>query len=801
MLFLSPGCYEVQAYPEDFSVDYQISGRKYVSLTPDELRSSIDFALEPGGHDLIINVTSGGSPVDGAQVGYRHEANEVYQQGITEANGQYTFYNVPAGTVNVWARDDASGRAFNGKDVDISASTTTVNLELVAESCITGKVIDENSGDMSSVWVNFYSELHNNGAGALTDATGNFTICTLPGGIHGDSPHAIGELEVEPGFASGYCQAADRKIFVQQGTTTNVGIIQLQRCAIVEGRMIGSHPDDLCGLELESDGSDFEADGEVIGDTYQLRLPEGIHRINLDAPGWVPYQVVAESAEVPPVTADDVTSGTPVSAPDMTVYSNHHPDSAQILGSIGSNGTGVDPSGEFVVGVFPAGVIDTITMQSLAGTQPVQEMLVSGFDSQFTLSPVPPGTWDVYWILNNRTEEGLESFTVRGLYEDVILDAGGASSEIPEFAYNAVGSPVVSGVVEDSNQNPILGARVLIINDVTGMLAGFAETDETGYWAVYNLLAGDYTFTAGHHGFDENTTATLQVENGTSFNVGTISLTPYDPPNEPTDVSGNISSNTNWTPAGSPYIVTGNVIVDSGVTLTIAPGVVVKFEQNARLTIYGTLVADGTPTEQIYFTSLKDDVGGDTNGDGDTSSPARNDWDWLDFTTDSLNSVLDNVVVRYGGSYNNGAVNIATDLITFENNLIEQNSHHGIRIDNVTATPNLSISDNTISNNGWSGIFVSNSSVTINNNIISNNGREGIDLNNSTATITNNTISGNDWDGIDVSNTTALTTIANNTISQNDGYGIVAVNSTLESGRRLPGQLDVQQQYADGQRT
>ena len=34
-----------------------------------------------------------------------------------------------------------------------------------------------------------------------------------------------------------------------------------------------------------------------------------------------------------------------------------------------------------------------------------------------------------------------------------------------------------------------------------------------------------------------------------------------------TDVSGNISSNTTWSLANSPYVVTGNILVASGVTL------------------------------------------------------------------------------------------------------------------------------------------------------------------------------------------------------------------------------------------
>jgi len=69
------------------------------------------------------------------------------------------------------------------------------------------------------------------------------------------------------------------------------------------------------------------------------------------------------------------------------------------------------------------------------------------------------------------------------------------------------------------------------------------------------------------------------------------------------NVSGVIVTNTTWTKANSPYILTGDVVVTQGVTLTIEPGVEVKGDDNTELKILGHLEAVGTAAEPVTFTS------------------------------------------------------------------------------------------------------------------------------------------------------------------------------------------------------
>ena len=72
-----------------------------------------------------------------------------------------------------------------------------------------------------------------------------------------------------------------------------------------------------------------------------------------------------------------------------------------------------------------------------------------------------------------------------------------------------------------------------------------------------------------------------------------------------TNVSGGIFTNTTWTKANSPYIATDTVVIFPGVTLTIEPGVIIRFNQNVRLEVLqqASLIAKGTTFDSITFTS------------------------------------------------------------------------------------------------------------------------------------------------------------------------------------------------------
>jgi len=69
-----------------------------------------------------------------------------------------------------------------------------------------------------------------------------------------------------------------------------------------------------------------------------------------------------------------------------------------------------------------------------------------------------------------------------------------------------------------------------------------------------------------------------------------------------TSVSGSISSNVVWEPAGNPYIVGAALTVSAPGVLTIQPGVEVQIAPGVLFNVAGTLLAAGTDTSPIRFT-------------------------------------------------------------------------------------------------------------------------------------------------------------------------------------------------------
>jgi hypothetical protein len=194
-----------------------------------------------------------------------------------------------------------------------------------------------------------------------------------------------------------------------------------------------------------------------------------------------------------------------------------------------------------------------------------------------------------------------------------------------------------------------------------------------------------------------------------------------------TYVGGYITSNAVWTKAAGPYVVS-NVVVNSGVTLTIEPGTIVKFASTfSGLRIEGTLTAIGNPGDRIVFTSLKDDAnGGDTGGDGFTQG-AKGQWYNVNIVGYAVIWYAD---FRYGGygypSFSYGALTVGgPGSVNVDRCVFEDNETSGIILG---ASSSGTVAHSEFRRNG-SGVSAYNSNVQMSYLTIENNDVLGLFFN------------------------------------------------------------------------
>lgn len=240
----------------------------------------------------------------------------------------------------------------------------------------------------------------------------------------------------------------------------------------------------------------------------------------------------------------------------------------------------------------------------------------------------------------------------------------------------------------------------------------------------------------------------------------------------------------------SPYIVSGSFTVPSSITLTIEPGVVVKFyNTSSTFTVNGALMAGGTAGEKIAFTSFNDDDCGISGGCGDTNATttgaAAGDWTSIKVTSGAASSTLNYAIIRYGGVEDPGTnhwnnLRIENASTTIKNSTIEKSKTYGVWMKNASGG---TIESNTIRENNRNvsgetkglGIVLTASSPTISNNTITQNTKGLMMESGSAPTVTDNSFTQQTEAAVEVLN--SYPTFSGNTASGNGTNGIAIQNS------------------------
>jgi len=261
-------------------------------------------------------------------------------------------------------------------------------------------------------------------------------------------------------------------------------------------------------------------------------------------------------------------------------------------------------------------------------------------------------------------------------------------------------------------------------------------------------------------------------------------------PAHATDVVGAVSGT--WTAASSPYRITGNVTVNSGTSLTIEPGVQVRYTGPFTFLVNGDIQAVGTPGSPILFTR---DIATDASrGEGLLRVVSTSVQSHISNTTFEHGLITDASTISPaagGGLYLFNANIVVEDCIIRNN---EAPAGAGIYIVNTGSRDtvvrnneiygNQSI-DGTSSITGGAGLFANGAGgsgdVQIYNNLIHTNSRSGnaanweggggVHLNSSKAVLVHNTIWGNTSEkgpGLHMSSD-GTSYVANNVIWGNTG--------------------------------
>ena len=108
---------------------------------------------------------------------------------------------------------------------------------------------------------------------------------------------------------------------------------------------------------------------------------------------------------------------------------------------------------------------------------------------------------------------------------------------------------------------------------------------------------------------------------------------------------------------GGAFHLNTSIVVPAGMTLSFAPGVIVKVAGARQVIVQGALSSNGDAAAPVIFTDDADDsAGGDTNKDG-PSSGVPGSWYNLRFSS-SIGSVMHHTEVRYAGYALNPGVSL-----------------------------------------------------------------------------------------------------------------------------------------------
>jgi hypothetical protein len=479
-------------------VSYTCDGAIQVTVNSGMDTPNIDFQLDSGGRiSGTVYKSDGSTPITDADIRVNpYEGGACEGQGgvsgTVTSNGSYTIAGLPVGNyyiqaflksganyINEWYSEPLSSYDCNDADavqVWVGVETQNIHFQLDSGGSITGTLVDEDGQPLGNVEVKYDHEGPGNWQQTWSDpADGTFTLSGLGPG------RAEITIFSDPGrYLAGFI----RNYYLEAGENKNIGTLTVQKGAVISG-MVAKNGTPLQDFELVAGAKltmaevDSGADG-----TFGFVLPPGEFTINNqeDFFATVPQTVVVAEADImtnksiPTIAAYDVSNG--------DVYN----------GTVTINVSPPTGAGVMVLSFMNDEEFD---LNNWGATNPLS---IGGFfDGSTPLNPyqlaTPLGsTVQLILALYSEWNDGNKSITLIESTSDV---TGGGTYN---YTYNNIGSTVDGYVTR--NGEPAYWALVGLYRETGNEFAGFATTDHTGHYVLYNVPDGTYRVEATAEDYD-----------------------------------------------------------------------------------------------------------------------------------------------------------------------------------------------------------------------------------------------------------------------------------------------------------
>lgn len=574
-----------------------------ITVTAASNNSVPELQLAPVGPGNITgNVVNGaGSPVQGASV------TGAGLTTTTDANGNYTLSNVPAGSVALVASAPGDSPATETVTVTTGSTVTAPPMTLLSNlGNVTGKVMDTSNNPITGASVSF------GGGTATTDSTGTYTFNNIPAGT-------IQLVASATGF-----QSVTQNVTVTGGSTTTANFtlaVANNSPGTVTGTVtnIATHGV-ISGATVKWNTT--SATSNASG-TYSIaNVAGGTQTITASATGYLPVSNTVtvnggtavlnfqlSTAGILNVTVVN-SSGTPVSGAQVSL------SGGQIATSLTgtTNASGVYSSSWIPIGTY------TVTSGSVSETATV----TSGKTTSITItqSSGGPTTGTISGAVTSSTGTALSGATVssggitattqtNGTYSLANVPAGTqtVTASLSGFQTGSQTVTVTAGATATANftLTPASSTGAVtgkITNIATGgVLSGATvkwgsmavSTNTSGVYTISNVTSGTQTLTASATGYLARNgtvnvvgggTATLNIQLSTAGMVSVKALNSAgaaDPGATVTIQGGQISTTVTGTTNASG-VFSSNWIPIGAYTVTISESGHTTQSQNATVT-------------------------------------------------------------------------------------------------------------------------------------------------------------------------------------------------------------------------